>query len=149
MSRAADFLVLVVKPTAEEFLRDTGDLRRGFLAAIVLYHLADYWDQENNPTETSLSNLRQALIKKCPDFGVIRDIADASKHAELTRPSKDIPRILSSSENVKVVKDLSSDGVSIFSYGPPAVKFTLDDGSRGSLDAAVRSVLSMWEIELQ
>jgi hypothetical protein len=87
------------------------------------------------------------MIKKCPEFVVIRDVADASKHAQL-RESKEITRTLSSAEHVKVRNDLSSDGVSFFSYVPD-VKFTLDDGSSGSLKDAVRSVLPMWEAMLK
>jgi hypothetical protein len=44
-------------------------------------------------------------------------LAVRTKDGEL-RPQSKIPRILSSSEEVKVIKDFFSDGVSIFSYAP-------------------------------
>jgi hypothetical protein len=147
--KAADFFISIVRPTVEEFLRDTGDLRRGFLATIVLYHTADYWFRENKiKYNDDLSSLHGDLIKNRPEFTVIRDVADASKHGELLRPQKKNRRNLSSSDQVNVINDFFSDGVSIFSYVPD-VKYTLDDGSSGSLEGAVRSVLSMWETMLQ
>jgi hypothetical protein len=145
-TKAADFFNLIVRPTVREFLDDTGDLRRGFLAAIVLYHAADYWDLENNPTKTSLSELHQSLIKRCPDFRIIRDVADASKHGEL-RKQKDIPRILSSSDKVKPEQVLRTDGINVFS--PTIVMYTRVDGTTGPLAGPVQSVLSMWETMLQ
>jgi hypothetical protein len=45
--KAAVFFNSIVRPTVNEFLCDTGDLRRGFLAAIVLNPTADYWWLEN------------------------------------------------------------------------------------------------------
>jgi hypothetical protein len=147
-TKAAEFFSSIVRPTADEFLGDTGDRRRGFLAAIVLYHTADYWWLENKRTYTDLPSLHVALIQKCSEFRVIRDVGDASKHGELTHPTK-IPRGLSSSEKVKVTEDVSTDALGFFSNAPPAVKFFLDDGTSGPLEGAVRSVLSMWETVLQ
>jgi hypothetical protein len=51
--------------------------------------MADYLDLESNPTQNSSNTLllrRQALINKLPEFAIIRDVADASKHAQL-RPA--------------------------------------------------------------
>jgi hypothetical protein len=80
-TKAAEFFGSIVRPTADEFLGDTGDRRRGFLAAIVLYHTADYWWLENKRTYTDLPSLHVALIQKCSEFRVIRDVGDASKLA--------------------------------------------------------------------
>jgi len=150
MSKATDFFTSTVKPTADEFLNDTKDIRRGRLAAIVLYHMADYWRLENQATYTTLDSLRAALVAKCPDFRVIRDVADASKHAELIIPAKNISRTLSSSEQVTRPKGLfqAPFGTGVF-YEASDVVFILDDGTRRPLEGAVRSVLQMWEIMLQ
>jgi hypothetical protein len=149
MSRATDFFTSTVKPTADEFLSDTRDIRRGRLAAIVLYHMADYWDQENNPAKTSLRRLRQSLVKKCPEFVVIRDVADASKHAQL-RQSNDIPRELSSSDQITRAPGLfeAPFGVGVFNEASEVV-VTLDDGTSRPFVGVVQSVLSMWEMMIQ
>ena len=50
----------IVRPTAAESLSIVGDVRRGFLAAVVLYHMyhmADYWALENNSTKQLLKAL--------------------------------------------------------------------------------------------
>jgi hypothetical protein len=39
---SSEFFSLIVKPTAEEYLRERYDIRRGCLAAIVLNQMADY-----------------------------------------------------------------------------------------------------------
>src|SRR5579871_1382923 len=96
-TRSANFFHSTVKPTVEEFLTQKIDIRRGRLAAIVLYHMADYWFEENKSSYARLSDLHKILISECSDFLLIRDIADASKHAEL-KAQKEIPRELSSSE---------------------------------------------------
>ena len=55
--KAVDFFTSIVRPTVDEFLVDTGDLRRGLLAAIVLYHTADYWwvREQNNVQRPNLT----------------------------------------------------------------------------------------------
>jgi hypothetical protein len=142
--KAAVFFNSIVRPTVNEFLCDTGDLRRGFLAAIVLNHTADYWWLENKITYKDLSSLRVDLIQKCPEFSVIRDVADASKHGELFRASKQ----MSSSDQVKPEKVLRTDGISVFS--PTIVMFTLDKRTSSEpLERPVRSVLSMWELSFK
>ena len=79
---AADFFISTVKPTVDEFFVDTYDIRRGRLAAIVLNHMADYWcwDLYNDGSRAHLKKVRDDLISKCPEFSMIWDIADASKH---------------------------------------------------------------------
>ena len=102
---AADFFASTVKPTVNEFLANVKDIRRGRLAAIVLYHMADYLaiegyaGQDRNVMNDRLENLRKELITKCPDFSLIRDVADATKHAQLSVQKK-VPRKLSSARQI-------------------------------------------------
>src|SRR5580692_4893008 len=93
---ARDFFTWTVKPTVDEFLNDTYDIRRGRLAAIVLFHMADYWCWHLHNTDQKLWDTYKDLNTKCPDFAVIRDIANASKHYQLTRGT----RQLTSSEQI-------------------------------------------------
>lgn len=146
MSRATDFFTSTVKPTADEFLSDTRDIRRGRLAAIVLYHMADYWQLENKTTFNTLSILRDELINKCQEFSIIMDVADASKHGQLTRPT----RKLSSSEQITMAPGLfeAPFGVGVFNEALEVI-VTLDDGTSRPFIGVVQSVLSMWEMMLQ
>lgn len=105
-SEAADFFAWTVKPTVSEFLANPRDIRRGRLAAIVLYHMADYlaldgyMGEDRKEMDTRLNIVRGKLIAKCPDFSLIRDIADATKHAKLSAPKKAPPREVSSSQQL-------------------------------------------------
>jgi hypothetical protein len=63
-TKAADFFTSIVRPTVDEFLCDTTDIRRGRLAAIVLYHMKDYWQLEHTTTEL-MNNLDFSIIRDC------------------------------------------------------------------------------------
>ncbi|MEJ0096372.1 MAG: hypothetical protein WDN46_24095 [Methylocella sp.] len=144
-TRAADFFAATVRPTVDEFFGDPRNVRRGRLAAIVLYHMADYWDQEHDPTDKSLSNLQKSLIGKCPEFGIIRDIADASKHDRLTRPSQ-IPRQLSNSDQIERAKGFFEASFNEGAFNEASiVMVTLDDKTKKPLAGYVQAALSMWE----
>ncbi|WP_086008780.1 hypothetical protein [Nitrospirillum viridazoti] len=149
---AGDFFRSTVKPTVDEFLASPWDIRRGRLAALVLYHMADYWAAERYESTVTkqdlakkmrdeLPNLRKELIKKCPDFQLIRDVADASKHAKLA-----FPRILSSSDQITASQGIFAApfGAGVFNSAAE-ITAELDDGTKKSLTEAVRSVLDMWD----
>ncbi len=71
---------------------------------------------------------RDALAEECPDFGLLRDIADGTKHFRLDRASRKI----SSAEQT----------------GPESgdlLVATLDTGEQRSLISIVNNVMSMWE----
>ena len=150
-TKAANFFVSTVKPTVNEFLNDERNIRRGRLASIVLYHMADYWNLEccastdRAVINSSLDKLRVELISRCPDFSVIRDVADASKHAKLF-DSKKLPRELSSSEQITRPPGgfETPFGTAVFNEAS-IVMITLDNGTVRPLLGAVQSVLSMWE----
>jgi len=78
---AHDFFENTVKPTIQEFLADTTNLRKGRLAAIILYHTWDYLKDTGltNPTE-ELTSPNHKLM-----YETIRASANASKHYRVTR----------------------------------------------------------------
>lgn len=88
---ATEFFLSTVKPTADEFLDDFRSVRRGRLAAIVFCHMADHAALEGyagKQIKRRLGKLHEELIDACSDFALIRDIADASKHARLGLQSR-------------------------------------------------------------
>jgi len=155
LTRATDFFISIVKPTANEFLSNPGDVRRGCIAAIVLYHMLDYWalegyvGNERKIMDERVEKLRIELIGKCPDFLLIRDVADASKHAQLSVPKK-MTRELSSSEQISRNPGIfgAPFGEGVFAEASIVI-VTLDDGTSRPLAGAVQSVLSMWEDKLK
>jgi hypothetical protein len=79
---ACDYLEVTVKPTIQEFLSDTSDVRKGRLAAIVLYHVWDYLELSGDKTrpEKTLTAKNEKLMAE-----TIRAAANASKHFQLTK----------------------------------------------------------------
>lgn len=150
-SQAADFFASVVKPTVTEFLDDARDSRRGRLAAIVLCHMADYLaiegylGQDRKIIRERLERLQEELITKCPDFSLIKDIADATKHAQLSIQMK-TARELSSSKQITSSPGLFQAPFGEGVFAEAAIVFvTLNNGVRKPLEPVVRSVMSMWE----
>lgn len=154
-SPAIDFFVSVVKPTVDEYLGDVLNVRRGRLAAIVLYHMADHAALEKcagndrKVMDRLVEQLRAELVEACTDFALIRDIADASKHAILS-VAKKTPRQVSTSEQVS--RRNRSYGQGPYGTGPygtgSVVMVTFDSGQSRPLAGIVRQVLMMWEAKL-
>jgi hypothetical protein len=154
LGRARDFYRGVVRPTVDEAFRDHRDIRRVRLAAIVLYHMADYWlltaqGGAATPRRDELPNLHKELIARCPDFRLVRDIADASKHATLG-VQKEIPRVLSGSDQL-----WRSPGIFEAPFGQGVfneasiVECTLDDGTTRPVLGVIRSVADMWAVMVE
>lgn len=137
MATAHEFFHLVARPTAEEFLSAPTDIRRGFLAAIVLFHVFDYWRHEN--AEVKLKDYYQF----CPDLEIIRSVANASKHCVLTNE----PYLLQKSDQItqKSFPGLFQSNFGRATFGEASeVKVTLDDGTVQGLKPIVKAVLAMW-----
>jgi hypothetical protein len=142
---AKEFFTSTTEPTVTEFLDDIGSVRRGRLAAIVLYHVFDYFQLENGIKRESLM---KDLIKKCPEFVIVRDACDASKHARLDRPAKP-DRTLTTSDQVSGTSGLFNApfGEGVFKEASEAI-IVLDDGTSRPFAPIAQAVLSMWQREL-
>ncbi|WP_258531646.1 hypothetical protein [Xanthomonas oryzae] len=148
---AAAFLAHTVEPTVAEFEKAPYDIRRGRLASIVLYHMADHFaldgftGNDRKLMDQKIEAARAAVQAKAPQFVLIRDVADASKHAKLAS-SKKAARQLTSTEQVSATPGLFQ---APFGYGVFAeaaqVLVTLDDGTTLPLPPAVRAVLAAWK----
>lgn len=148
---AAAFLAHTVEPTVAEFEKQPYDIRLGRLAAIVLYHMADHFaldgfaSRERKLMEQEINIARANVQAKCPEFVLIRDVADASKHAKLAL-SKNVPRQLSSADQLSATPGLfqAPFGHGVFAEAAEVVA-TLDDGTPRPLLPAVRAVLAAWK----
>ncbi len=142
---AKEFFTSTTEPTVTEFLDDIGSVRRGRLAAIVLYHVLDYVQLENGIKRESLI---EVLIEKCPEFVFVRDVCDASKHAHLDRPAKP-RRTLTTSGQVSGTPGLFTApfGEGVFKEASEAI-IVLDNGTSRPFAPIANAVLSMWQREL-
>lgn len=151
-SESREFFSTVVLPTVQEFLEsqqsppfDEDSLRLGKLAAIVLNQMADYWHCDFVRDGSKPADLRGCLASECPYFGVIWDLADATKHAKIDRSE-----LISKHSQVKspesvVVQASTPAGQLIESLQVYAI---LNDGARVNLVDAVRCVADMWNERL-
>ncbi|MNS88587.1 hypothetical protein D3C72_1225670 [compost metagenome] len=131
-------------PTVDEFFNQEYNIRRAKIAAILLYHVADYWFDENNNNYNNLSELHKYLIHECPDFLLIRYLADVSKHATLNT-QKNIPRKLSSSDQVSRSPGLFDAPFGVGSFSEAVTVFAImDDGDKKKVSPAIKSVKEMW-----
>lgn len=160
-----EFFEEVVKPTVDEYLARPEDIRRGRLAAIVLNHMVDYWcvDTASGDTrkerEAVLEDARAALradtpIPSHPGYSaadIIRDLADASKHAKLTR--KNPQPQLTNAEQVGqdfmgAYGTVPYGAVAYGTQAPNDVQVTLDDGKSFTLSSVIRKVMAVWDQKL-
>jgi len=81
-----EFFNEIVLPTVEEFSCNPGDIRRGVLACLVLYSLADHYFHANSSDPqrvnlcTSAGNFRKSLRQSNWAFNQIALIANGTKH---------------------------------------------------------------------
>ncbi len=86
---------LVVDQDYTDYKRDPTNLRLAYHLTVSLFHLRDwtfwqYGHTANWPYSRTVGAYQSDLEKICTDFGYIRDLANAVKHAELNpsqRPS--------------------------------------------------------------
>jgi hypothetical protein len=115
------------------------DLRAALNAASALFHLREHLPG-NVP---SRANIELA----CPDFALLGDVVNASKHKILTAPTSHgaplVATALSLAERVLIVEYVDEAGA--YRYSQKAVIVRLVDGSERNLLEVLTSVLNFWE----
>jgi hypothetical protein len=115
-------------------------------AAIPLWHLHDWVWHEQYPGQNSrgakFDAYRDDLLKRCPQLGWLRDVADASKHRGLGRQTE--------------VKGAEPHHVLSALYAATGVPFSeltfflvLNDGSIQNMNAVLRNAVDFWLDELK
>ncbi len=168
-SRSPDwFFDEVVQPTLDDFFLHRDCVRRGMLAALAVSSLADHIavaesersgllslhspgaplpKGQRKKVFAELGDFRGGLAGRCGDFALVRDVADATKHARLDRDDARIKDVSGVRRNVEVV--VGRDGRPIVTRdGSPlatgGVVVALPDGSRHLLakllDGAIASL---------
>lgn len=151
-----EFFNNVVEPTVDEYLARPEDIRRGRLAAIVLNHMVDYWHVDTGEDKNTIHAVLRAdtPIPNHPGYsaaGIIRDLADASKHAKLDR--KKPPPQLTDAGQVKryYIGAWNTAPFNTVPWGGQQavdVRVELDDGNVFLLANAIRIVTNAWRNKL-
>jgi len=145
--RSAHFFQTVVAPTVDEFLANDQSIRRGFLAAIVLSHMADYWAADEGHRDAF--GIRTSVAEACPAFQLVWDVADAAKHQNLTQRAD--TRTVTHAGQVRA--PAATFGSFLFGEVPfgaagSPVKVQQDDGRTAFLAPAIRASVEEWKRRL-
>lgn len=156
-STAKTFFSLMVEPTVAEFIQFPFDIRRGLLAAMVLNHMVDHIALEGCTSTDRLhmnillKTTRDSMLKNCPEFQFVQDVADATKHSKLFVSKKvgSAPRGVSSSSQISSTPGLFQAPFGEGVFAEAVVVFAnMKDGSSKPLLPAVQTVLAAWKGEL-
>ena len=91
---------------------------------------------------------RDALAEKCPDFGLLRDIADGTKHFWLSRKNRKISSADQTGRGALTwgkLGDKFEDAAFTFEESGDLLIITTDSGQQRSLISIANNVMSMWE----
>ena len=91
---------------------------------------------------------RDALTEECPDFGLLRDIADGTKHYQLDRNNRRISGAEQTGPGAlawDTAGDKFEDAAFTFEESGELLITTTDSGEQRSLIAITSNVMSMWE----
>ena len=143
-----DYFQQMVVPTYRAFFKARAENRygecqlvaKGMDAATVLFHLREHVPSSARPSRTQLQTQYQ-------DYGLIADIANASKHKVLTQAN---PRISDASQisEIMVVTEYR-DELGSYTSAQAEVRVMLDDGTEVDLAQLLHSVFGMWCTELK
>ena len=137
--------VLVPCARLRKFLKEQNHIGDGELRSIVIEcATALFHFREHLPTAQCLT--RKYYEEYCPDYGLLGDIANASKHHEI---SKNNPQVVSSEDiyEVLVITEYVDES-GLYTDCMSCVHANLVDGTIRDVVDAVRNVLNMWKLKL-
>jgi hypothetical protein len=149
MTRASDFFASDVLPSVERWRADETDLGLARLAAVNLNQMADHYFHSFPAGDAkllgavSVGAFRSELRRRCPSFALIHDVADAHKHVQLDRSSRQV-----TSTDQTSVRPL---GYGEAEYGggryggSPEIVVELDSGVKRHFSMLVNDAAAMWE----
>ena len=156
MSNPREFFEQMVKPSyrdwrAEPLAEHRAKATVGFandMAERMFHYLV--LDKKYGPRGTA--RYRDELAINCSDFGLLRDIADNTKHFRIGRSNRKV----SSAEQTSIgaltwerLGDKWEEAAWTWEESGSLLIVTLDTGTQRSLISVVNNVMSMWEKLLQ
>jgi len=140
---ARKFYVENVLPSYQDFIKhresnDWGEnqlLRKGIVAATSLFHLREHIPTNIQPSKANLKS-------QYPDYGLIADIANVSKHHELTFDNPQISNASQIYESLRLIEFTDKQGEYVAPQLEVYVK--LDNGTEIKLINILYNVMSIW-----
>jgi len=118
----------------------SNDLKTALNVATILYHLHEHLPQDQNKKF-------QEYLTICPDYELLRDIVNLSKHKTITRYTPKISNL----DNIYelVINTMYNDRKGEYWDTKKSVFIKLDDGSERDLFEVITNVLNMWLSEFE
>ena len=110
-------------------------LRKGINAAIALYHFREHLPSSIRPRMS-------VLVTRCPDYNLVRDITNVSKHKIITFYT---PRISNAAQIYEVmISTMFSDDQGDYFASQLEIYLKLNDGTERKLTDVLYNVMLMW-----
>lgn len=113
------------------------------MAARVFHHWKDVDRAQVFGANNEGEYRNELAARACPDFALVRDVADAHKHFNLDRPSRRVTRADQTGTG-RTGYGEGGFGEGVYGGGPQLV-VSLDDGGKRPLSAVMKNVMEMWE----
>ena len=144
LAKASDYFDLVVSPAYTRFAQRL-TRANALTFAVAAWHLHDrLWHDRGSPRPKE--QFVEGLFVACPELRMIRDLADASKHHALGRPSVKLTKIVGA-ENPGGVVEISSPLGQTTSTPTCTLEIEFD-GSCYPLPDVLRRVVEYWRSEI-
>jgi hypothetical protein len=114
-------------------------LRAAIGLATALFHI-----REHLPAQ--LAKSRRDIEAACPDYRLIADVANATKHAQVERRTPQGTSLIASADDVQevVAITLFEDAQGIYSDFQTLIMAKCSDGTKRNLDLALTNALNFW-----
>jgi hypothetical protein len=148
------FFDTFLEPNYRDWLRDTDNIRLAMNAAVSANQMADWcliywsihdWSKVSNiPADRAGADKYRKFLasNECPDFSVIRDVAESHKHLKLDNPNTRI----SSATNIR--KGSLGWGEGRWGEGKfggtPQLVVYFNDATKRAFSAPMKNVFEMW-----
>ena len=109
------------------------DIKSGIVAATAMFHFREHLSPQ--PSVNS-------IIAACPDYSLLRDVVNASKHGTLTSGNPDITSATSIRE--QVLRTEYKDDLGDYMHIEKVVSLHLKDGSERYLNDVLLNVINYW-----
>jgi hypothetical protein len=115
------------------------DIRSATIAAEALFHLREHLSA-HKPS-------RATIERQCPEYGLLADIANATKHKQISRQTPHGPPLVNDAEQIKeqIVLTEYKDADGEYHFTEKTVVVTLSDGSTRDLFEVLTVVINYWE----
>jgi hypothetical protein len=118
--------------------------RAAIEAATALYHFREHLPPRYAKT-------RAQVVAECPEYRLVADVANATKHRTLNKDTSEGPAIVKSAEGVEEITIITryEDEHGEYSDARTVIFVNCNDGVRRNLDTALTDVLNYWGSELK